>query len=170
MRIETISRFFLVAATALSLALPVTASAFVRKGDPAPPLKVVSMSGQKITLANYKGRVLVLDFFATWCAPCRAAIPHFIGLYRKYNKQGLEVLGMSADEDGDKDVREFMSEQKIIYPVALAGDEMLTEYGIRSLPTVYVINKKGAIAEKYMGYNEDMAASMETLVKKLLAE
>jgi thiol-disulfide isomerase/thioredoxin len=169
-RIESILRVFLVAATAITLALPVTASAITRKGDPAPPLKVVSMTGQKITLANYKGHVLILDFFATWCAPCRSSIPHLIGLYRKYNKQGLEILGMSADEDGEKDVREFMGEQKIIYPVALAGDEMLTEYGIRSLPTVYVINKKGGVAEKYMGFNEDMARSMETLIRKLLAE
>jgi thiol-disulfide isomerase/thioredoxin len=161
---------FLVAATALSLALPVTASAFIKKGDPAPPLKVVSTTGQKISLANYKGHVLILDFFATWCAPCRKAIPHFIGLSRKYNKQGLEILGMSADEDADKEVREFIGEQKIIYPVAIAGEDMITDYGIRSLPTVYVINKKGVIAEKYMGFNDDMAASMETLIKKLLAE
>jgi thiol-disulfide isomerase/thioredoxin len=160
----------MVAATALTLALPVTASAFIKKGDPAPPLKVVSMSGQKITLANYKGHVLILDFFATWCTPCRSSIPHFIGLYSKYNKQGLEILGMSADEDADKEVREFVGEQKIIYPVALAGEEMITDYGIRSLPTVYVINKKGVIAEKYMGFNDDMAKSMETLIKKLLAE
>jgi thiol-disulfide isomerase/thioredoxin len=161
---------FLVAATTLSLALPVTASAFIKKGDPAPPLKVVSTTGQKISLANYKGHVLILDFFATWCAPCRKAIPHFIGLSRKYNKQGLEILGMSADEDADKEVREFIGEQKIIYPVAIAGEDMITDYGIRSLPTVYVINKKGVIAEKYMGFNDDMAASMETLIKKLLAE
>jgi thiol-disulfide isomerase/thioredoxin len=169
-RIESIFRTFLLAATALSLALPVTASAVIKKGDAAPPLKVVSMTGQKITLANYKGHVLILDYFATWCAPCRSSIPHLNGLYRRYNKQGLEVLGMSADEDGDKDVREFIGEQKIIYPVALAGDEMITEYGIRSLPTVYIINKKGAVAEKYLGFNDDMAASMETLIRKLLAE
>ena len=170
MQFDRIFRFTVLAATALSLALPVSASAFVRKGDPAPPLKVVSMSGQKITLANYKGHVLILDFFATWCAPCRSSIPHFIGLYRKYNRQGLEILGMSADEDGDKDVREFIGAKKVNYPVALAGEEMLTEYGIRSIPTVFIINKKGDVAEKYMGFNDDMAASMETLVKKLLAE
>ena len=170
MRNAGIFRKFLVAATALSLALPLTASAVIKKGDAAPPLKVVSMSGQKVTLDNYKGHVLILDFFATWCAPCRAAIPHFTGLYRTYNKKGLEILGMSADEDGDKEVRGFVAENKISYPVALAGDEMMTEYGIRSLPTVYIINKKGVIAEKYMGFNDDMARSMETLIKKLLAE
>ena len=171
MRIERLIRAFLVAATALSLALPTTASAIIKKGDPAPSLKVVTLSGQNVTLANYKGHVLILDFFATWCAPCRISIPHFISLNRKYNKQGLEILGMSADEDGDKAaVKEFVAEKKINYPVAIAGDEMTTDYGIRSLPTVYVINKKGVIVEKYMGFNDDMAKSMEALIKKLLAE
>jgi peroxiredoxin len=154
----------------LALAVPLPASAMIRKGDPAPPFKVVSTSGQSITLANYKGYVLVMDFFATWCPPCREAIPHLIELSSKYNKQGLQVLGLSADEDGEKVVREFVAEKRITYPVALAGESLMTDYGLRSIPTMYVINKKGIIVEKYMGYNDEMAKSMEVLIKKLLAE
>jgi len=160
----------LTVATVLALAVPLPASAVIRKGDPAPPFKVVSTSGQSITLANYKGYVLVMDFFATWCSPCREAIPHLIELNSKYNKQGLQVLGLSADEDGEKVVREFVAEKRITYPVALAGESLMTDYGLRSIPTMYVINKKGIIVEKYMGYNDEMAKSMEVLIKKLLAE
>ena len=160
----------LTVAAVLALAVPLPASAMIRKGDPAPPFKVVSTSGQSITLANYKGYVLVMDFFATWCPPCREAIPHLIELSSKYNKQGLQVLGLSADEDGEKVVREFVAEKRITYPVALAGESLMTDYGLRSIPTMYVINKKGIIVEKYMGYNDDMAKSMEVLIKKLLAE
>lgn len=160
----------LVAVTALSLAMPLSAFAVIKKGDPAPPFKVVSTTGQNITLANYKGYVLVMDFFATWCPPCRESIPHLIELNQKYNKQGLQILGLSADEDGEKVVKAFVAEKKINYPVAMAGEQLLTDYGLRSIPTIYVINKKGVIAERYMGFSDDMAKSMEALIKKLLAE
>lgn len=160
----------LVVATALTLASPLTAFAIIRKGDPAPPFKVVSTSGQNITLANYKGHVLIVDFFATWCTPCRDSIPHLLSLNQKYGKQGLQILGLSADEDGEKVVREFVAEQRITYPVAMAGENLLTDFGLRSIPTIFVINKKGVIAEKFMGFNDDMARAMEALIKKLLAE
>jgi thiol-disulfide isomerase/thioredoxin len=160
----------LVVATLLCLAFPITASAIVRKGDPAPPLKVISTSGQKITLDNYKGYVLVIDFFTTWCVPCRESIPHIVNLNRRYGSQGLQILGLSADDDGEKVVKAFITDKKINYPVALVGEDLTTDYGIRSIPTLYVINKKGIIAEKYMGFNDGMKMSMETLIKKLLAE
>lgn len=160
----------LVVAVLLALASPLPAFAIIKKGDPAPPIKVASTSGQNITLANYQGHVLVMDFFATWCRPCLESIPHLVELNRKYGKQGLQILGLSTDEDGDKAVKEFIAAQKINYPVALAGEDLLTEYGLRSIPTIFVISKKGVIAEKYMGYNDEMARSMEALIKKLLAE
>lgn len=160
----------LVVATLLCLAFPITASAIVRKGDLAPPLKVISTSGQKITLDNYKGYVLVIDFFTTWCIPCRESIPHIVNLNRRYGSQGLKILGLSADDDGEKVVKAFIADKKITYPVALVGEDLTTDYGIRSIPTLYVINKKGVVAEKYMGFNDDMKLSMETLIKKLLAE
>jgi cytochrome c biogenesis protein CcmG/thiol:disulfide interchange protein DsbE len=160
----------LTVAAVLALAVPLPASAMIRKGDPAPPLKVVSTSGQSITLANYKGYVLVVDFFATWCSPCREAIPHLIELNGKYSKQGLQVLGLSADEDGEKVVRDFVAEKRITYPVAMASESLISDYGLRSIPTMYVINKKGIIAERYMGFSDETARSMEALIKRLLAE
>jgi len=152
------------------LMLPGQASAILQKGQPAPPFKVVSTSGQQITEANYKGYVLLIDFFATWCNPCRDAIPHLVRLNQKYGKQGLQILGVSLDEDGEKQVRDFCAVQKVNYPVALANEDMQTEYGLRSIPTLYVINKKGVVAEKFMGFNSDMAARMDLLIKQLLAE
>ena len=147
------------------------AFAILQKGQPAPPLNLVTTSGQPVTLANYKGYVLVLDFFATWCMPCRESIPHIISLTRKYGKQGLQVLGMSVDEGGDKAaVKAFITEKKITYPVAITSEDLQTDYGLRSVPTLFIINKKGIVVEKYQGYSDEVAKSMETAIKRLLAE
>ena len=119
---------------------------------------------------NYRGRVLVLDFFATWCQPCRASIPHLVEMNKKYGKQGLYILGMGADEDGEGAVKAFADQNRITYPVALAGETTLADYGVRSVPVMFVIDKKGRIAEVFRGFTDDVARSTELLIKKLLAE
>ena len=146
------------------------AAAVLQKGDKAPAIKMTTMSGQPISLNNYKGYVLVMDFFATWCIPCKESIPHMNSLNRKYGKQGLQILGVSVDEGNDREVKSFIGERKISYPVAIADEDMQTEYGLRSIPTVYVINKKGMIAEKYQGYSDQTGKAMEETIKRLLAE
>ncbi len=155
---------------ALFFSHPSPALAILQKGQPAPPIKVVTTSGQQVTLANYKGYVLVIDFFATWCGPCRQSIPYLIDMSRKFGKQGLQVLGMSVDDGGEKAVKEFITNKKITYPVALADEDLQTEYGLRTLPTIYIINKRGIVAEKYQGFSDETEKSIETLIKKLLAE
>ena len=146
------------------------AAAILQKGDKAPAIKLVTTSGQQVTLANYRGYVLIMDFFATWCIPCKESIPHISALNRKYGKQGLQVLGVSVDEGSDREVKNFIAERKISYPVAVAGEDMQTDYGLRSIPTIYVINKKGVVAEKFQGYSEQTGKAMEDAVKRLLAE
>ncbi|MBJ6802180.1 TlpA family protein disulfide reductase [Geomonas propionica] len=146
------------------------AAAILQKGDPAPAIKLTTTSGQSITLNNYKGYVLVMDFFATWCIPCKEAIPHLNSLKAKYGKQGLQVLGVSVDEGSDRDVKTFINERRISYPVAIAGEETQTEYGLRSIPTVFVINKKGVVVERFQGFSDQTAKMMEDTIKRLLAE
>jgi peroxiredoxin len=164
--------FFLIALTLLIVNClnPEQVQALPRPGQPAPNFKVVTTSGQPISLENYRGYVLVIDFFATWCIPCRTSIPHLVEMNRKYGKQGLQVLGLSADEDGEKDVRDFAGQYRINYPLALSGDEAQADYGIRSVPVMFVIDKKGKLAEIYRGFSDEVARSMEQLVKRLLAE
>jgi len=141
-----------------------------RSGQPAPNFKVNTTSGQQVSLENYRGHVLVVDFFATWCQPCRASIPHLVEMNRKYGKQGLSVLGMSADEDGERAVKAFTIQNRITYPVALAGESTLADFGVRSVPVMFVIDKKGRVAEVFRGFTDDVARSTEQLIKKLLAE
>jgi len=141
-----------------------------RSGQAAPNFRVSTTSGQQVSLGNYRGRVLVLDFFATWCQPCRTSIPHLVGMNKKYGPQGLYVLGMSADEDGERAVKAFADKYRITYPIALAGESALADFGVRSVPVMFVIDKKGRVAEVFRGFTDDVARSAEQLIKKLLAE
>jgi peroxiredoxin len=141
-----------------------------RSGQAAPNFKVSTTSGQQVSLESYRGRVLVLDFFATWCKPCRASIPHLVEMNRKYGQQGLNVLGMSADEDGERAVKTFAEKNRMTYPIALAGESTLVDYGVRSVPVMFVIDKKGRVAEVFRGFTDEVARSSEQLIKKLLAE
>lgn len=167
----SISHLILLTTIAASLlTTPGLVDAAPRTGQRAPDFKVISTSGQSISQENYRGHVLILDFFATWCQPCRQSIPHLADMNRKYGKQGLHVLGLSMDEDGEQVIRTFSNELRVNYPLALAGNSTTVDFGIRSVPVMYVIDKKGNIAEVYRGYSDEIARSMEQLVKRLLAE
>lgn len=144
--------------------------AMPRNGQLAPSFKVVTTTGQPASIESYRGHVLILDFFASWCQPCRQSIPHLIGMNKKYSRQGLQILGMNADEQGEKSLSTFILEQHISYTVALAGDAILSDYAVRAVPVMYIIDKKGKIAEVYRGYNDEIGRASERLVKKLLAE
>ena len=152
------------------LLAPLRVDAAPQIGLHSPNFKVVSTSGQIITQENYRGHLLIIDFFATWCLPCRQSIPHLVEMNRKYGKQGLHILGLSVDEDGERAVRAFTEEFRVDYPLGLAGDAVTADFGVRSVPVMYVIDKKGNIAEIYRGYSSDKARALETLIKRLLAE
>ena len=160
----------LVLIAASFLAAPGPVDAAPRQGQTVPDFRVISTSGQAISQKNYRGYVLILDFFATWCPPCRQSIPHLVELNRKYGKRGLQILGMSVDEDGKEDVKSFADEFRINYPLALAGDSTVADFGVRSVPVMYLMDKKGKIVEVYRGFTDEMGRSMEQTIKRLLAE
>lgn len=168
--ISSIIRLLLVIIAASFLSAPGPVDAAPRLGQPAPNFKVVSTSGQTISQDNYRGHVLILDFFATWCQPCRQSIPHLVEINRKYGKQGLQILGLSVDEDGERAVKTVADEFRINYPLALAGDLTTGDFGVRSVPVMFLIDKKGKVVEVYRGYSDDMARSVEQAIKRLLAE
>jgi cytochrome c biogenesis protein CcmG, thiol:disulfide interchange protein DsbE len=163
-------KMLLVIMAASFLTAPGPVDAAPRQGQSVPDFKVISTSGQAISQENYRGYVLVIDFFATWCSPCRQSIPHLIGLNREYGGQGLQILGMSLDEDGERAIKVFTDEFRINYPLALAGGSTAADFSVRSVPVMYLVDKKGKIAEVYRGYTNDMGRSMEQSIKRLLAE
>jgi cytochrome c biogenesis protein CcmG, thiol:disulfide interchange protein DsbE len=135
-------------------------------GAPAPGFSLTDLAGQRLDLANYRGKVVLLDFWATWCAPCREEIPHFIALQDKYRERGLQVIGISMD-DGPKPVQEFCREFKMNYPVAVGTEQIAEAYGgVYGLPVTFLIDRNGRVAAKYTGAVE--MATVEQEVQSLL--
>jgi len=117
----------------------------------APDFTLQDLEGQPLELANYRGKVVMLDFWATWCTPCRGEIPHFVEFQDKYREQGLQVIGISMD-DGPKPVREFSQQFKMNYPVAMGNEKVAAAYGgVLGLPITFLIGRDGRVAAKYVG-------------------
>ncbi len=124
---------------------------FVRDPDPAPDLKAKDLNGKELNLEAYKGKVVLLNFWATWCGPCRAEIPSLIRIQQAY-KDRLQIIGMDVDDDDPEQLRAFVKEQGINYPVAITSVPVRLAYGgIAALPTVFVINQDSKVVQKHVG-------------------
>lgn len=100
-----------------------------------------------------KNKVVILDFFATWCGPCKMEIPGFVELYQEYKDQGLEIIGASVDGDPPKVIPSFANKYGIDYPILIADPMIVAAYGgIRGIPTTFIIDKKGNVVNKHVGY------------------
>ncbi len=134
----------------------------------APAWKLRSVDGREVSAADFAGKVLVLDFWATWCPPCRAEIPGFIELQKKYEKDGLVIVGISVDKGGVDLVKKFIAENKINYTIVMADDMVADTFGgIEGIPTTFVIDRAGKIQFKKVGFEE--TAVFEARLKPLLA-
>jgi len=121
----------------------------------APYFILPDLDGKMVSLKDFKGKVLILDFWATWCPPCREEIPHFQELYAKYRGKGFEVIGIALDQGGAKVVKPFAEKFNIGYTILLGGAEISDAYGgIIGIPTTFVIDRKGQIIKKYVGYRD----------------
>ncbi len=137
-------------------------------GEPmAPDFTLTDISGQEFSLSSTRGKVVILDFWATWCPPCRMEIPHFEALYKEYKGKGLEIIGVALDRGGASDVIPFVKANGVTYPVVIGGAEVTALYGgFRGIPTTFVLDRNGAIVEKFVGYREK--ETFEEAIKKLL--
>ena len=134
---------------------------------PAPQVTLTDLSGQKVDLASYKGEVVLVDFWATWCDPCRAEIPHFVQLQDKYRNQGFRIVGISMD-DGPRPVREFYGQYRMNYPVAMGNAKVAERFGgVLGLPVSFLIGRDGRIYARHVGETETNV--FETEIKELLA-
>jgi peroxiredoxin len=133
---------------------------------PAPDFSLTDLAGKKLRLSDYRGQVILLDFWASWCDPCKREIPHFIEMQNRYGPQGLQVVGISMDDD-EKLAREFQEQFKMNYPVAMGSAQLASQYGgILGLPIAFLIDRQGRIAARHVGATE--AAVFEAEIRKLL--
>jgi peroxiredoxin len=126
-----------------------------KEGDPAPDFELKDADGKSVKLSDYKGKVVLLNFWATWCGPCKFEIPWFIDFERAYRDKGFAVLGVSFDEDGWEAVKPYIEASKINYRIVV-GDEKIDKLyggkeGVSSLPTSYMIGRDGKISSVHVG-------------------
>lgn len=135
--------------------------------ESAPNFTLKDLNGNTFQLSDVKGKVVILDFWATWCPPCRMEIPHFEELHQEYKSKGLAVIGIALDRGGASQVKPFVEINRVSYLV-LMGDGIVTEAygGIRGIPTTFVIDRDGNIREKFVGYRSKEV--FEETIKKLL--
>ncbi|HTA44686.1 MAG TPA: redoxin domain-containing protein [Bryobacteraceae bacterium] len=156
----------LIACSPSQPARPVVKESSKRKH--APDFALKDASGKVVHLADYRGKVVLLDFWATWCGPCGEEIPWFTEFQRKYKDRGFEVVGVSMDDDGWKAINPFVVQKKINYRIVLGDDQTGDLYGgLEALPTTFVIDRYGRIASIHVGLasRKDFQDAIETLLE-----
>ena len=147
------------------------------QGKPAPPFTLEDLSGNKVSLASFKGHALAINFWATWCAPCKIETPWLIDLRNQYAAQGFEVLAVSADDidrndpkkfsDEKQEIARFVQRMKMPYPVLIDADSISEPYGgLDALPTTYFVDRNGTVVAAQLGMSTK--EELEKNIKKAL--
>jgi len=132
-----------------------------------PNFALKAADGQTVELYKLKGKVVIVNFWATWCPPCRAEIPDFVSLSETYKGRGVAFVGISLDEKGWSVVKPFIAKNKITYPIVLDNGKTQTAYGgIEYIPTTFIVDRTGRIVDKVVGGIQK--ADLEKKIKRLL--
>jgi peroxiredoxin len=132
----------------------------------APDFTLEDTDGNMVKLSDYAGKIVILDFWATWCPPCRAGIPDFVELQKEYGDD-VQILGISLDLETKGDVIPFMKEYEINYPVLWGTMDVVADYGnIQSIPTTFIVDQEGNIVKEYVGLKPK--STFEKAIKELL--
>jgi peroxiredoxin len=138
-------------------------------GQPAPDFTLTDSTGSPLRLSAYKGKVVLLDFWATWCGGCKVEIPWYVEFQNKYRDDGLSAIGVSMDDEGWKSVKPFLADHKLNYPAVIANQDVAHRYGgLTSLPMTLLIDRNGRVAESHAGVVDKDA--FEKKIKALLHE
>ena len=130
---------------------------------------LMNVQGESVTLSQYHGKVVILNFWATWCPPCREEMPSMERLYRKYKDQGLVILAVSADENGKKAVSQFLQRTPYSFPILLDSDSVAQNtYGVFRFPESFIIDREGIVVQKIIGGRDWTSAPTFKLIDFLL--
>ncbi len=151
-----------IALTALSLSISCGGASVESAGEsakaaaqdprPAPDFSLPDAQGREVKLSDLKGQVVLLNFWATWCGPCKIEMPWFVEFQRQYKDQGFSVVAVSLDSEGWEVVKPFAEEYKLNFPVVVGDDELADKFGgVAALPTTFIIDKEGRITASHTG-------------------
>ncbi|MGW8271760.1 MAG: TlpA family protein disulfide reductase [Thermodesulfovibrionales bacterium] len=139
-------------------------------GKPAPAFSLIDTDGNRVSLSDLKGRVTILEFWATWCGPCQESVPELNVLEAKFGGSDVTVLGISVDEEEDASaiVREFAAKHKIGYPILIADEGTKTAYGIMSIPVLFILDRGHVIKSRHVGYRPGMSKELIAEIEAML--
>jgi thiol-disulfide isomerase/thioredoxin len=136
-------------------------------GRKAPGFALLDVAGKSVNFAQYDGKVVLVDFWATWCPPCRRSIPDLSELHGKFSDRGFEVVGISLDQNGVDKVAQFAATMKIPYTVVMGNMQVAADWNIGSaIPIAFLIDRKGEIVDRFVGYQDKSV--LEEKIQKFL--
>lgn len=134
----------------------------------ATDFELKSMTGETVKLSELKGKVVLLDFWATWCPPCQASLPHLMGLKEKYADKGLVIIGMSLD-NSRSELEMFLKRKPLNYTVVQCPDGVKMDYRVSSIPRMFVVDRQGGIVADFLGFSEQVGGDVEKAVTAALS-
>ncbi|HYY69845.1 MAG TPA: TlpA disulfide reductase family protein [Terriglobales bacterium] len=123
-----------------------------KNGSVAPDFELKSLEGKPVRLSDFRGKAVLLNFWATWCAPCKVEMPWFVDLQKQYGTQGLQVIGVAMDDSGEEAIAKFAGEMGVNYPVLIGKEAVGDAYGgVEFLPTTFFIDRQGRVVDRVFG-------------------
>ena len=150
--------------------LPYCAKEEKKNSDLAADFVLKTLDNHEIILSSLRGKVVLLDFWATWCGPCKESIPHLVQIYNTYQQKGLQVIGMNVDKGDVGGVRRFVKSMDIPYPIIVTPDEVQRNYGVRLIPTTILLDKQSKIRYRFSGFTSQIAQEITAKVGELVSE
>jgi len=139
------------------------------KGQPAPEFELKSLDGKTVRLADFRGKAVLLNFWATWCQPCKIEMPWFVELQNKYGAQGLQVVGIAMDDASEQDIAKFAKDMGVNYPVLIGKESVGDAYGgVQFLPTTFFLDRDGKVVDRVFGLKS--RSDIEDDVKTALSQ
>ncbi|MDP1769171.1 MAG: TlpA family protein disulfide reductase [Nitrospirota bacterium] len=149
--------------------LPVAERNVVKLGEPAPNFRLRDLNGQMVSLSDLRGKVVLLNFWATWCGPCRVEMPAMEELYRTFSRNDFEILAVSTDAQGASVTRPFQQENHLTFPILHDADYRVgLTYGARSLPMTFMVDRQGIVRHQIFGARDWGATEAHQLVQMLM--
>jgi peroxiredoxin len=141
----------------------------VKPGEPAPNFQLRDMNGRVVSLSELRGKVVLLNFWATWCGPCRVEMPAMERLYRTYDRKDFEILAVSTDAQGAAVTRPFQEENKLTFPILHDSDFRVgLSYGARTLPMTFMVDRQGVVRQHIFGARDWEAPEAHQLIDMLM--